>query len=44
MHAIQVPEFGGPEVLRYQRLPLPEPGAGQVRVRLHAVGVNPADT
>jgi len=44
MHAIQVPEFGGPEVLRYLPLPVPEPGAGQVRVRLHAVGVNPADT
>ena len=44
MHAIQVPEFGGPEVLRYLSLPVPEPGAGQVRVRLHAVGVNPADT
>jgi NADPH2:quinone reductase len=25
-------------------LPLPEPAAGQVRVRMHAVGVNPADT
>lgn len=44
MHAIQVPEFGGPEVLRYLALPVPEPGPGQVRVRLHAVGVNPADT
>ena len=44
MHGIQVPEFGGPEVLRYQDLPVPEPGAGQVRVRMHAIGVNPADT
>jgi NADPH:quinone reductase len=44
VHAIQVSEFGGPEVLRYRALPAPEPGAGQVRVRLHAIGVNPADT
>jgi NADPH:quinone reductase len=44
VHGIQASEFGGPEVLRYRELPVPEPGAGQVRVRLHAVGVNPADT
>ena len=44
MHGIQASEFGGPEVLRYRELPVPEPGSGQVRVRLHAVGVNPADT
>ena len=44
MHGIQVSEFGGPEVLRYQELPVPEPGAGQVRVRMRAIGVNPADT
>jgi len=44
MHGIQVSEFGGPEVLEHRELPVPEPGAGQVRVRLHAIGVNPADT
>jgi NADPH:quinone reductase len=44
MHGIQVSEFGGPEVLEYRELPVPEPGAGQVRVRLRAIGVNPADT
>ena len=44
MHGIQVSEFGGAEVLRYLELPVPEPGAGQVRVRMHAIGVNPADT
>jgi NADPH:quinone reductase len=44
VHGIQVSEFGGPEVLRYRELPAPEPGDGQVRVRMHAVGVNPADT
>jgi len=40
MRAIRVHEFGGPEVLRYDELPLPEPAAGEARVRLEAVGVN----
>jgi NADPH2:quinone reductase len=31
-------------VLRYDDIPEPTPGAGQVRVRLHAAGVNPFDT
>jgi len=43
MYAIQVSEFGTHDVLTYTTLPTPEPGAGQVRVRMHAVGVNPAD-
>ncbi len=44
MKAIRAHEFGGPEVLRYDDIPEPTPGAGQVRVRLHAAGVNPFDT
>jgi len=44
MHAIRVDRFGGEEVLDYTEVPVPEPGHGQVRVRLHAAGVNPADT
>ena len=40
MHAIQVKEFGGPEVLEYVEIPTPEPGQGQVRVRIEAAGVN----
>jgi NADPH:quinone reductase len=32
------------EVLQVGQLPLPEPGAGEVRVRVHASGVNPSDT
>ncbi len=40
MKAIRVHEYGGPEVLRYEDVPLPEPGAGEVRVKLAAVGVN----
>lgn len=44
MRGIRVGRFGGEEVLEHTELPVPEPAAGQVRVRLHAAGVNPADT
>jgi NADPH2:quinone reductase len=42
--AIRVHQFGGPEVMRLEELPVPEPGLGQVLVRLHAIGVNPVET
>ena len=35
--------FGGPEVLETIDLPLPEPGSGEVRIRVHAAGINPVD-
>ena len=44
MRAIGVEEFGGPEQLKVVEIPLPEPKAGQVRIRVHAVTVNPTDT
>lgn len=44
MKAIRVHEFGGPEVLRLEDVPEPQPGAAQLVVRLAAVGVNPVDT
>ena len=44
MKAIQVYEFGGPEVLELQELPTPKPKACEVLVRVHAAGVNPYDT
>ncbi len=44
MKAIRVREFGGPEVMKLEEVPVPKPGAGQVLVRIKAAGVNPADT
>ncbi|MFD8966623.1 NADP-dependent oxidoreductase [Streptomyces sp. NPDC059568] len=43
MRAVRVHEHGGPEVLRYDEVSTPEPGPGEVVVRVHAVGVNPPD-
>ena len=40
MRAIRVHEHGGPEVLRLEDVPAPEPGPGQARVRLEYSGVN----
>lgn len=44
MKAIQVHQFGGPEVLALHEVPTPKPGRGEVLVRVHAAGVNPYDT
>ncbi len=38
--AIQIQQFGGPEVLQLVDLPVGEPGPGEIRVRHHAVGLN----
>jgi NADPH2:quinone reductase len=43
-HAIRVYETGGPEVLKWQEVEVPEPGAGEVLLRHTAVGLNLADT
>lgn len=44
MHAIEVAETGGPEVLRYVEKPRPSPGAGEVLIKAEAIGVNFVDT
>jgi len=44
MRAIQMTEFGGPEVLRVVELPDPEPGPAEVLIRVTRAGVNFADT
>ncbi|MGO9975029.1 MAG: NADP-dependent oxidoreductase [Solirubrobacteraceae bacterium] len=43
MKAITYSRHGGPEVLELTDIPLPEPAADQVRVRVHAASVNPID-
>ncbi len=42
--AVRFHEFGGPDVLRYEDIPEPEPGPGEVVLRLGACGVNFIDT
>jgi NADPH2:quinone reductase len=44
MRAIQMTEFGGPEVLRLAELPSPEPGPGEAVIRVTRAGLNFADT
>jgi NADPH2:quinone reductase len=44
MRAIQMTEFGGPEVLKLVELPVPEPGPGEVLIRVNRAGINFADT
>ena len=43
MKAVGVTEFGGPEALRVVEIPAPHAGPGEIRLRVHAAAVNPAD-
>src|SRR5258707_2156176 len=43
MKAIRIHNYGGPEVLKYEDAPRPQPQAGEVLIRVHAAGVNPID-
>jgi NADPH:quinone reductase-like Zn-dependent oxidoreductase len=43
MKAVRIHAFGGPDVLHYEDAPKPEIKAGEVLVRVHAVGLNPPD-
>jgi NADPH:quinone reductase len=43
MKAVRIHEYGGPRVLVYEDVDMPQPSSGQVLVRLRAVGVNPVD-
>lgn len=43
MKTIRLHEFGGPEVLHYDEVAIPDLKPGEVLVRVHAVGVNPPD-
>jgi len=44
MRAIQMQEFGGPEVLELVEIPVPEPADGEVLVKVSRAGLNYADT
>jgi NADPH:quinone reductase-like Zn-dependent oxidoreductase len=44
MKAVVVHQFGGPEVLRYEDAPRPQPKENEILVRVIAAGVNPVDT
>lgn len=43
MRAIIFEDYGGPDVLREALWPDPQPGKGEVRIRVRAAGVNPVD-
>jgi NADPH2:quinone reductase len=40
MKAVVLKDFGGPEVLRYEDVPTPDPGPGEILVKVHSVSVN----
>src|SRR5918994_4656954 len=44
MRAVQIKEFGGPDVLQVVDLPKPEPGEGEVLIEVSRAGMNFADT
>ena len=43
MRAVRVHKYGGPEVLTLEEMPVPEPKAGEARVKIEAIGVNYID-
>ena len=43
MQAIRVHQYGGPEQLKLEQIPRPEPQAGEVLIRVYSVGVLPAE-
>jgi NADPH:quinone reductase-like Zn-dependent oxidoreductase len=43
MLAVRMQSYGGPEVLRYEEVPRPQAGPGEILIKVHAAGVNPVD-
>ena len=39
-HAIRVHEYGGPEVLKWEKVEVGDPGPGEIKIRQTAVGLN----
>src|SRR5260370_23227515 len=42
-NAVVMTGYGRPEVLKWAQVPLPEPGDGQIRIRVKAAGISPTD-
>src|ERR1700745_3144028 len=42
-HAVVMTGYGPPEVLKWAAVPRPEPGEGQIRIRVRAAGISPTD-
>ena len=42
-NAIVMTGYGPPEVLKWAQVPLPEPGEGQIRIKVKAAGISPTD-
>ena len=40
MKLIRVHEYGGPDIMQLEDAPVPEPGRGQARVKVEAIGLN----
>jgi NADPH:quinone reductase-like Zn-dependent oxidoreductase len=43
MNAVRIEAFGGPDVLHLTQIPIPQPQAGELLVKIHEAGVNPVD-
>src|SRR6201997_2152083 len=42
-NAVVMTGYGPPEVLKWTAVPLPEPGEGQIRIKVRAAGISPTD-
>src|SRR3981081_3537083 len=42
-NAVVMTGYGPPEVLKWAQVPLPEPGEGQIRIKVKAAGISPTD-
>ncbi len=44
MKAVRIHESGGSDVLKYEEIPTPAPGDGEILLKLDAAGINYIDT
>src|SRR3954454_8456986 len=43
MKAVRLNAFGGPEMLKVEEVPVPEPAEGEILIRIHGASINPVD-